>query len=94
MEEGVVGGLVRAIVPSFPAQFTGNIPLDNINQDLETKKEYDKYCYLCQGIELVEAVGIENAIGMYSENPSNFITTLAEYTPGKHEISEGKMNTN
>jgi hypothetical protein len=94
VEEAIVGGLVRAIVPSFLKQFTGNIPTDYINQDLETKKEYGKYCYLGPGIQLVELMGIEKAINMYSKDPLVVKTALAEFMPDLQKISSKDIAAN
>ena len=87
VEEAIVGGLVRAIVPPFLEQYTGNTPNDDIRQDIETKKKYEKYCYLGPGIQLVEQVGIEKAIVMYSKNPSVVKTALIEYKSGHQELA-------
>ncbi len=94
VEEAIVGGLVRAIVPSFLEQYTGDVSLSTIRQDIETKKKYEKYCYLGQGIQLVEQMGIEKAIGMYSKDPSVVKTALVEYASGQQKISTREINAN
>ncbi len=78
VEEAMVGGLVRAIVPSFLDQYTGDSSPADLQQDFETKQKYEKYCYLDQGIQLVEQVGIQKAIDLYSKDPSIIKTALAD----------------
>ena len=56
-------------------------------KDFETKQKFQKYCYLGPGIKLVEHMGIEKAIGIYSKNPSVFKTALAEYESGHQELA-------
>lgn len=87
VEEALVGGLVRAIVPTFLEHYIVDVSLSTINQDFETKQKFEKYCYLGPGIELVEQMGIKKAIGIYSKNPSVFKTALAEYESGHQELA-------
>lgn len=94
VEEAIVGGVVRAIVPPFIEKISHDISPEDITSDLDTKKKYEKYCYLCQGIELVEDIGIQKAISLYAKDPVTVKITLADYTSNESNLSTVKVKTN
>jgi hypothetical protein len=72
VEEAIVGGLVHVMLPHFLEERIQNLPNSLIDEDIESKMEFEQYRYLRKGIEVVESMGCKKAVKMYKENPMEF----------------------
>lgn len=72
IEEAIVGGLVHALLPDFVNRYVPDLPYSLIEEDMRSKGELKQYRHLKKGIEIVEGMGYENAIKMYSNDPIEF----------------------
>mgnify|MGYP006284669797 CR=1 FL=1 len=94
VEEAIVGGLVRVLVPSFLEEATAEVALSHIEQDLTVKNAYDKYRYLKGGIEIISDIGIQKAIRIYRHSPSDFKQALHAYTADTRQPAARPACTN
>ncbi|MBN2122911.1 MAG: hypothetical protein JW821_01340 [Deltaproteobacteria bacterium] len=78
VEEAVVGGCVRVLMPDILDRYVGAMPVDLIAEDLEVKEGMGKYRHLRSGIALVEILGCEEAVSLYKEDPEAFRRRLLE----------------
>ena len=76
VEEAIVGGLVHSLFPQFLEKHLNNLPNSLIDEDIESKMEFEQYRYLRKGIELVESMGCKKAVKIYKENPREFKNNL------------------
>jgi hypothetical protein len=76
VEEAIVGGVVRALLPRILETYLGDFPPSWIEKDLEVKAGLKQYRYLKKGISLVEQIGYQEAIKLYSEDPPAFSDLL------------------
>lgn len=77
VEEAVVGGLVNALLPDILDQFLeGEDATIDIVRTLSERRAFDKYRFLDQGIEVVNALGPRSAIGIYLEQTRDFKALL------------------
>ena len=72
VEEALVGGLVRLLLPAFRDSQMSRLPIGMIKEDIEKKKEFVRYRYLEKGIALVKAMGCAQTIALYQSQPENF----------------------
>jgi hypothetical protein len=72
VEEAIVGGLVHAMLPQFLEERIHNLPNSLIDEDIESKMEFDQYRYLRKGIEVVESMGCKKVVKLYKEDPMEF----------------------
>ena len=70
IEEGLVGGLVYALLPHFLDKHVKNLPPSSIDADMEFKSTLQKYRYLPKGIELVKRFGCKTALTMHANTPT------------------------
>lgn len=93
VEEAVVGGLVSALLPDILDRFLEGDATADIVQTLSERRAFDKYRFLDQGIEVINALGLQSAIAIYLEQTPYFKallippaaeipTTLGDYTSG------------
>lgn len=75
-EEAIVGGVVHALLPDFVERYVPNVPHSSIEEDLKLKSELKQYRHLKKGIQIVESIGYENALKMYSNDPIEFMNLL------------------
>jgi len=78
IEEAIVGGLVHTLFPPFIIRCLPNFPYFLIEEDMKSKSEFKKYRFLKKGIEVVESVGYEKALKMYSNDPMEFRKLLMQ----------------
>jgi hypothetical protein len=76
IEEAIVGGLVHALLPDFVNRYVPNLPSALIEEDMRSKGELKQYRHLKKGLEIVEGIGYENALKMYSNDPIEFMNLL------------------
>jgi len=77
VEEAVVGGVVSTLLPDILDQVLEGDATVDIERTLSERHVFDKYRYLDQGIEVVNALGLQSAIAIYLEQTRNFKTLLA-----------------
>jgi hypothetical protein len=80
VEEAAVGGLVSALLPEILDRFLEGDSTADVMRTLSKRHAFDKYRYLDQGIEVVNALGLQSAIAIYLEQTCNFKTLLASPT--------------
>jgi len=78
VEEAIVGGVVRALVPCFIRRCVPNLPYSLIQEDIESKGELKQYRHLRKGIEIVKIIGYKRALKMYSNDPMEFKKLLMQ----------------
>jgi len=76
VEEAIVGGLVHSLFPQFLEKHLSNLPNFLIEEDIESKMEFEQYRHLKKGIQIVESMGCKKAIKMYKEDPAVFKALL------------------
>lgn len=76
VEEAIVGGLVYKLVPDVVLTRIPSLSTTWIEDDLETKAQFDKYRLLPRGIALVEQNGIEHSIHLFVRDPAAFRALL------------------
>jgi hypothetical protein len=72
VEEAVIGGIVFLLLPPILENYLEELPESWIAKDRDVKIQYERYRYLERGITLVEKIGYQEAIRLYSENPATF----------------------
>jgi hypothetical protein len=80
VEEGIVGGLVHALLPEFVEKYAA-LPATFIAKDLDSRSTLPKYRHLKKGIEIVKALGCQEALRVYSNNPREFARLLKAPIP-------------
>jgi len=75
-EEAIVGGVVHALLPDFVERYVPNLPYSLIEEDMKSKGKLKQYRHLNKGIQIVESIGYENALKMYSNNSIEFMNLL------------------
>ncbi len=80
IEEAIVGGLVHALLPDFVNRYVPILPYSLIEEDMRSKGELKQYRHLKKGIQIVESIGYENALKMYSNDPMEFRKLLMQST--------------
>jgi len=78
VEEAVVGGLVHALLPHFVKNHVNNLPYSLIEEDIKSKCELERYCYLEKGIEVVKTMGYKEVIKMYKNSPMQLKKLLTQ----------------
>jgi hypothetical protein len=78
IEEAIVGGLVHTLLPPFIKRRVRNFPYSLIEEDIESKSELEKYRHLRKGIKVVESMGYEKVLEMYSIDPMEFKKLLMQ----------------
>jgi len=76
IEEAIVGGVVRVLLPRILEAYLGDLLLSWIEKDLDRKAGLTQYRYLKRGISVVEQIGYQGAIKLYSKDPSAFSDLL------------------
>lgn len=76
VEEAIVGGVVRVLLPQILEASLGDLPSSWIEKDLEVKAGLKQYRYLKKGISVVEQIGYQEAIKLYSNDPTAFSDLL------------------
>jgi len=76
VEEAIVGGVVRVLLPRILKAYLGDFPLNWIEKDLELKAGLKKYRYLKKAISVVEQIGCQEAIELYAKDPTAFSDLL------------------
>jgi hypothetical protein len=72
IEEALVGGVVHALLPRFLKSYAKNLPDSSIEEDIESRSEFERYQHLERAIEVVRELGYEEAIRMYADHPGKF----------------------
>lgn len=72
VEEALVGGLVRYLLPQFLNERVGQISGSLIDRHTRSKEGFEIYKYIHQGIDLVDRMGYQEAIEMYKRAPGEF----------------------
>jgi hypothetical protein len=72
VEEALVGGVVHALLPRFLKSYAKNLPESSIEEDIESRSEFEQYQHLQRAIEVVGELGYEKAIRMYADHPGKF----------------------
>ena len=81
IEEAVVGGIVTQLLPCFLEKYFSNFSYSLVEDDLQSKHEFDKYRYLKKGIGAVEKLGYMEAIKMYRNDTPAFKKLLVYLVP-------------
>jgi len=76
IEEAIAGGVVHALLPDFVERYVPNLSYSLIEEDMKSKGELKQYRHLKKGIQIVESLGYENALKMYSNDPIEFMNLL------------------
>lgn len=76
IEEAVVGGIVSFLLPDILDQFLEGDAAVDIARTLSERHAFDKYRFLDQGIEVVNALGLQSTIAIYLEQTLNFKALL------------------
>ena len=76
VEEAIVGGVVRVLLPRILKTHLGDLPLSWIEKDLEVKARLKQYRYLKKGISVVRQIGYQEAIKLYAKDPAAFSDLL------------------
>jgi len=92
IEEAIVGGLVSALLPEIMDQFMAGHATVDIAGTFSERHVFDKYRFLDQGIAVVNALGLQSAIGLYLEQASNFKALLTPLA-GKSPSASGEDTT-
>lgn len=72
VEEAIVGGIVFLLLPPILEDCQVELPESWIAQDRNVKTQYERYRYLKRGITVVEKIGYQKAIRLYSADPAAF----------------------
>ena len=72
VEEAVIGGIVFLLLPPILEDYLVGLPESWIAKDRDAKIQHERYRYLEKGITVVEKIGYQEAIRLYSENPATF----------------------
>ena len=72
VEEALVGGVVHALLPRFLKSYAKNLPDSTIEEDIESRSEFEQYQHLPRAIEVVRELGYEKAIRIYADHPGKF----------------------
>jgi hypothetical protein len=72
VEEALAGALVHVLLPTFFKEHAGNLPHAYLEKAMESKRDFEKYRYLEKGIQVVEHMGFQEAIELYTEDPKKF----------------------
>ena len=76
IEEAIVGGVVRAVLPRILESYLDDLPSTWIEKDLELKAGLKQYRHLKKGIAVVEQIGYQEAIKLYAKDPATFSDLL------------------
>jgi hypothetical protein len=76
VEEALVGGVVRVLLPRLLKTHLDDLPLSWIEKDLEVKAGLKQYRYLKKGISVVKQIGYQEAIKLYAKDPTAFSDLL------------------
>jgi hypothetical protein len=72
VEEAIVGGVVRVLLPRILKTHSDDLPLSWIEKDLKLKAGLKQYRYLKKGISVVEQIGYQDALKLYEQDPAAF----------------------
>ncbi|MBW2469972.1 MAG: hypothetical protein JRE62_11770 [Deltaproteobacteria bacterium] len=72
VEEALIGGIVFSLLPPILEDYLRELPASWIEEDREVKNQHKKYRHLDKGISLVEEIGYQEAIRLYSADPPAF----------------------
>jgi hypothetical protein len=72
VEEAIVGGLVHAMLPQFLEAHFEDLSSSLVEEDIESKMDFQQYRHLKKGIEIVEQMGCKKAVKMYKDDPAGF----------------------
>jgi hypothetical protein len=72
VEEAVIGGIVFLLLPPILEDHLVELPESWIAQDRDAKIQFERYRYLERGIAVVEKIGYQEAIRLYSADPAAF----------------------
>jgi hypothetical protein len=72
VEESVVGGLVNRLLESYCSLHHMAIPTSKPGDSGGPLSPLHQYRYRNRGIQLVENLGLQEALAMYMESPSTF----------------------
>ena len=72
VEEAIVGGIVYRLLPHILEERIRDLPASFIEADISAKSLFEKYRHLEKGIDVVEKIGYQEAIRMYSKDPVAF----------------------
>lgn len=72
VEEAIVGGIVYLLLPPILEDYLSELPESWIDKDRDLKIQYGRYRYLKRGITVVEKLGYQEAIRLYSADPATF----------------------
>ena len=75
--EALVGGVVHALLPGFLERHATNLPESAIEEDIESRNEFERYQHLGRAIRVVRELGYEKAIRMYADHPGKFKDRLS-----------------
>lgn len=78
VEEAIVGGVVHQLLPDILAENAKSLSMSFIEMDIFTKSQFDKYRHLEKGIDIVEEIGYQEAIRLYSKDPAAFRDLLLQ----------------
>jgi hypothetical protein len=76
VEEAIVGGIVRVLLPRILEAHLDELPLSWIEKDLEFKAQLKQYRYLKKGIAVIRQMGYQKAIKLYAKDPAAFSDLL------------------
>ena len=72
VEEALVGGVVHALLPGFLKRYAKNLPESAIEEDVQSRNEFERYQHLERAITVVRELGYEKALRMYADHPGKF----------------------
>ena len=76
VEEALVGGVTYALLPGFLDRYAMNLSESLIEEEIESRGNFEQYRYLKTAIEVIGRLGHEKAIEMYVDNPETFRKSL------------------
>lgn len=77
VEEAAVGGCVHLLLPGILKKYIPDLAESMIDEDLQVKRDFERYRHLIRGIEVVKDLGCEKAIDVYKEDPRAFRALLS-----------------
>lgn len=72
VEEALVGGAVRVLVPEIAGTFGIDLTADAIRQGLQLQQGPPRYAFRDRGIAAIRKLGLERAMTMYRDDPAVF----------------------
>ena len=72
VEEAIVGGVVRQVMPKVLSRFRLREVIDLLPQALAEREQHEQYRLLDQGIQVVSDLGVDETLSLYQKKPLIF----------------------